>query len=176
MYILHFDGMLTTREQGGSHTGLMGYGWLLTRGGVERAHGFGLYVCVGNANSSLAEYFALTEALEAVSALSLYQEVVEIRGDARSVIDQMTGCASAGTMPIREMHLRALSLASGFSRLRWTWVPRRENASADRLSRRGLRQIILRPWEDLAHNGRTIWNRGGLQLLPLMDITLYQSR
>jgi ribonuclease HI len=176
MYILYFDGMLTTREQGWSQTGLMGYGWLLTRGGVERAHGFGLYVCVGNANSSLAEYFALTEALEAISALSLYQEVVEIRSDARSVIDQMTGYASVGTRPIREVRLRALSLASGFSHLRWTWVPRRENASADRLSRRGLRQMIVRPWEELADNKRTIWNRGGLQLLPLMDITLYQSR
>lgn len=175
MYKLHFDGMLYTREQGADQTSLLGYGWLLTRGGIERAHGFGLYFCLGNANSSLAEYLALTEALEAVLVLPLYQEFVEIRGDARSVIDQMTGTASASALPVKEMHHRACSLASGFSHLRWTWVPRRKNVSADRLSRRGLRQMVHRPWEDLAVSGRTPLERAGLRLLPLMDITLYQS-
>jgi ribonuclease HI len=174
-YILQFDGMLRTIYESPTPVDVLGYGWLLTREGREIAHGFGLFCCRGAVNSVLAEYLALSEGLEAIAYLHLNKDRVEIRGDARSVIDQMRGAASVSAPATLVMHQRARALSCRFRHLTWTWIPRNENKSADRLSRRGLRQIRAHLEESLRPARIPDKGPDGLKLVPIMDLTLVHS-
>ena len=144
-YHLQFDGMLHTLSEDPLTGGFLGYGWLITRHGIEVAYGFGLFAHKRMANSNLAEYLALIEGLEASVDLRIKNEPLEICGDAKSVIDQMRGAASISSLPTQKLYRRARKLACQFSHLSWDWVPRNKNKLADQLSRRGFRQIIVRP-------------------------------
>ena len=104
-YSLQFDGMLhTLSEENPRNGGFLGYGWLLTRDDSEIAYGFGLFAQKGTVNSNLAEYLALIEALEALLDLRIRNEHMEIRGDARCVIDQMTRAASISSLTTQRLY------------------------------------------------------------------------
>jgi ribonuclease HI len=137
MYTLHFDGMLRTAgNDGPNKPGFLGYGWLIQRNGTEIARGFGVFLRNCRAGSNAAEYLALIDGLEALADLRIAQEQVEIRGDAKCVIDQMIGTATVSAPLTKTLHRRARKLSRRFASLTWTWVPRRENRFADSLSRR----------------------------------------
>lgn len=145
MYILQFDGMLHFVRAEAGQAGLLGYGWLILNDTIEVARGFGLFAQARTANSNIAEYLALIEGLEALTDLKIRNEPIEIRGDAKCVIDQMKGIASVSSLPTRKLHRRAKRFVARFPALTWTWIPRRENKLADKLSRRGLRQLHIMP-------------------------------
>jgi ribonuclease HI len=167
--------MLRTIYESPTRLAVLGYGWLLTRDGLEIAHGFGLFYCRGAVNSVLAEYMALTEGLEAIADIHLNKDRVEIRGDARSVIDQMRGAASVSAPTTLAMHRRARALSCQFRHLTWKWIPRNENKLADRLSRRGLRQIRRHSEESVGTQNIPDIFPDGLKLVPIMDLTLVHS-
>jgi len=145
-YSLQFDGMLhTLSDENPQNGGFLGYGWLLTRDDTEIAYGFGLFAQKQTVNSNLAEYLALIEALEALLDLQIRNEHIEIRGDAKCVIDQMTGAASISSLSTQRLYRRARKLANQFRYLTWGWVPRNKNKPADKLSRRGLYQLFIKP-------------------------------
>jgi ribonuclease HI len=142
MYILQFDGMYQRSIPETQYwEGILGYGWLITKNGVEIAHGFGLFAHRRTASSSMAEYLALIEGLDALVDLRVENEVIEVRGDAKCVIDQMQGSSSVSSIPLRKLHRHACKLARNFHLLNWFWVPRQKNRQADQLSRRGLRYL-----------------------------------
>src|SRR4030095_11612032 len=136
MYILRFDGMLHTAGSEPTPVSLLGFGWVLERNSIEAARGFGLFLRNGKTGSNIAEYLALINGLETLVDLRIRHEAVEIRGDAKCVIDQMIGYARVSSPLTRQLYQRARTLARRFSDLTWIWVPRRENQHADRLSRR----------------------------------------
>jgi ribonuclease HI len=145
-YSLQFDGMLhTLSDENPRNGGFLGYGWLLIRDDTEIAYGFGLFAQKQTVSSNLAEYLALIEALEASLDLRIGNEHIEIRGDAKCVIDQMTGAASISSQPTQRLYKRARKLADRFNHLTWGWVPRAKNKPADKLSRRGLHQLYIKP-------------------------------
>jgi len=145
-YSLQFDGMLhTLSDENPRNGGFLGYGWLLTRDDIEIAYGFGLFAQKQTVNSNLAEYLALIDALEALLDLRIRNEHIEIRGDAKCVIDQMTGAASISSPVTQMLYQRARKLANQFNHLSWGWVPRAQNKQADKLSRRGLYQLFIKP-------------------------------
>jgi ribonuclease HI len=142
MYILQFDGMYQRSVPEIQYwEGILGYGWLIRKNGVEIAHGFGLFAHCRTASSSMAEYLALIEGLDAPVDLRVENEAIEIHGDAKCVIDQMLGSSSVSSLSLRKLHRRACKLAHNFHSLSWCWVPRQKNGQADQLSRRGLRYL-----------------------------------
>jgi ribonuclease HI len=174
MITLQFDGMLHTIDDEKPQTGgFLGYGWLITRDDSEIAYGFGLFAHKQTVNSNIAEYLALIEALEATLDFRIKDDCIEIRGDAKCVIDQMTGAASISSVPTRKLYSRAKKLADQFSHLTWGWVPRNKNKPADHLSRRGLRQLYVKPnaYENALNQLNAHPNSRGF--LPIMDLRVY---
>jgi ribonuclease HI len=148
MYILEFDGLFQ-RVPGETDptqkAGLLGYGWLITRDGVIVAKGHGLFAREKEATSGVAEYVALLEGLDALSDLGVNKEMVEVRGDAKFVIDQMTGDSEVNSDSVKPLHRHAMRLARSFHHINWVWTPRKRNRQADALSRLGLRKFYKNP-------------------------------
>jgi len=173
MYILKFDGMLHTSGTEPMPISLLGYGWILERNGLEVARGFGLFLRKCKTGSNIAEYLALIDGLETLVDLRIRHEAVQIRGDAKCVIDQMTGYAGVSSPLTKELNQRARTLAKDFTGLTWVWVPRSENRHADRLSRRSFHYLHYSP-----HLGREI-NRSRFssdqaeRLVPLVDLRVH---
>ena len=174
MYTLQFDGMLRFVDEKAGKAGLLGYGWLILNDEIEVARGFGLFAQTHTANSNIAEYLALIEGLEALADLKIRNELIEIRGDAKCVIDQMKGVASVSSLPTRKLHRRAERFAARFHSLTWTWIPRKENKIADKLSRRGLRQLHVMPraYENAMDQLNTC-SAGRGRLISLIDLRVY---
>lgn len=174
MYTLQFDGMFRAPESDRSNQfGLLGYGWLIQRDGQEIARGFGVFLRNCKAGSSAAEYLALIDGLEALTDLHITNEPVEIRGDAKCVIDQMTGAATVSSPLTRILHRRARKLSKRLGSLTWTWVPRRENRNADSLSRRSFLYLHYssRLDADAKPPKRPHLYKGGL--IPLVDLRIH---
>lgn len=179
MLVLSFDGLfrpLFPSSDPQSGAGLMCYGWLITRKGVILAHGHGAFARAKDANSNLAEYLALIEGLDAAFDLLRGDELVQVRGDAKSVIDQMRGAALVASERVKPLYLRAQRLADRLPRVEWVWTPRKDNRLADALSRRALRQMR----RDRASYQMALSNLLGQvkaqnRLLPVLDLRYYPA-
>lgn len=174
MYTLQFDGM--RRSAGGDWpepVGLLGYGWIIKRKNVEIARGYGVFLRIRQAGSSIAEYLALIDGLEALADLHITNEPIQIRGDAKCVIDQMSGLAGVSSPLTRLLYQRACGLSRRFAHLTWIWVPRRENSHADSLSRRSFQYLRYSPrFEREIKQKRSRIVYGG-SLVPLVDLRLH---
>ncbi len=144
MYTLRFDG-LYKKVVGGNHAasraGFMCYGWLIFKNGILIARGHGVFARGTDASSNIAEYLALIEGLEALSDMGVRTEPVLVMGDAKSVIDQMTGEAAVNATATRPLYKRARNIVRDFHSLTWCWTPRQFNRDADKLTRRAMSQI-----------------------------------
>jgi ribonuclease HI len=148
MYVLQFDGLFQRIDDltpSSSQAGLLGYGWLITQDKVIVARGHGLLARGKEATSGVAEYIALVEGLDALLDLGVREEAVEVRGDAKFVIDQMTGKSDVNSSSVRPLHRRARRLARRFQQITWVWTPRKQNRQADALSRLGLSEYYRTP-------------------------------
>lgn len=174
MYTLHFDGMLrASGNEWQNQPGLLGYGWLIQCNGSEVARGFGVFLRNCKAGSNAAEYLALIDGLEALADLRITKEAVEIRGDAKCVIDQMIGAATISAPLTKLLHRRAHKLSRRFSSLTWTWVPRRENRSADSLSRRSFLYLHYSSRLELDKNLSRKPHLDKSGLIPLVDLRIH---
>jgi ribonuclease HI len=175
MYKLQFDGQYQSKgpeTSSGFKAGLMGYGWLIFKNGQQAACGWGVFAQGKNAASNIAEYLALIEGLEALLDMKIGIEAVEIWGDARSVLDQMTGLAPVHSQPTMPYFLRARQLSGHLRHINWLWVPRSHNKKADQLSRQAIRQMHRTPGAyqkvlDAIVPGRP-------RLNPVFDLRVYQ--
>lgn len=149
MYTLRFDGLfmelpgypIEDESPRRPQIGIMGIGWLVTRGLSVVAQGHGAFARRKDASSNVAEYLALIEGLDALSDLGINGELVKVFGDSKTVIEQMRGVAAVNAESMWPVHLRARELAHRFLDLRWIWTPRKNNKAADRLTRRAVRQL-----------------------------------
>lgn len=159
-------------------SGVMCYGWLIYRNGSLVARGHGGFARREEASSNIAEYLALIEGLEALLDMGCEHEPVEIIGDARSVIDQMTGRAAVNSSSTRPLYKRAQYLSRHFPRLVWTWTPRRKNHAADLLTRRAMKQIRSDPDRYRAAIQRvetpSLPRRLHKHLFSLLDLRVFQ--
>jgi ribonuclease HI len=194
MITLRFDGLfrcltgdcpdtsnskLDPRMSGGVSSGVMCYGWLIYEDGRLVARGHGGFVRREEASSNIAEYLALIEGLQALLDMGFEREQVEVIGDARSVIDQMTGLAAVNAPSTRPLYRKARQLARGFTRLVWTWTPRRKNHAADLLTRRAMMQIRANPDRYRAAIERvetpSLPRRLRKHLFSLLDLRVFQT-
>ncbi len=105
---------------------------------------------VGVATNNVAEYRGLIEGL--TQAARLFPDAdVEARMDSRLVVEQMSGRWRIKHPDMKPLAVQAQRLASGFSSVRYTWIPRERNKHADRLANEAM---------DAAAKGRT-WEPTG---------------
>nr|NLD41065.1 reverse transcriptase-like protein [Actinomycetales bacterium] len=121
---------------GGSrgNPGPAGFGFVVTddRGGVllERA-GF-----LGRATNNVAEYMAVVVALEEIAAADPSARVT-VRADSKLVVEQLSGRWKIKNAELQQLALRA-KRAIPPAQVRYSWVPRAENAAADALANRAM--------------------------------------
>ena len=154
----------------------MGYGWVIFKRESIVAQGFGMFAQRKNATSCISEYLALIEGLEALADLRVQFAPVEIRGDAKSVINQMQGFTRINSTVIRNLQRQALKIAKHFNQLSWAWIPRRENRYADMLSRHAVVQTGAtsgKPTHLLNQAQSKLFTSG--RLIPLMDLRVYTN-
>ncbi len=87
---------------------------------------------LGVATNNVAEYRGLIAGLEAAAELGARE--VSVRMDSKLVVEQMSGrwkVKHAAMIPLAD---RAKRLVAGFDRVSFQWIPRAENAHADRLA------------------------------------------
>lgn len=176
MLTLQFDGLFRCAPNElhlSDDAGVMCYGWVILRDDLFVARGHGGYARGQDASSNVAEYLALIEGLEALIDMQSHNEPIVICGDAKSVIEQMQGKASVYAGSIKPLYRKARKLAHQLNHIEWVWTPRRNNHTADALTRRALRQIRANPEQ---FEGAFV-NRGrpSHRLLPILDLRMYQA-
>lgn len=87
---------------------------------------------IGRATNNVAEYRGLIAALD--DALNLGAVEVQVLMDSKLVIEQMSGRWRVKHPDLVELHGQARSLAAQFRRISFSWIPREQNAYADRLA------------------------------------------
>ncbi len=127
---------VVVQADGGSrgNPGPAGYGAVLTdadTGAVIAEDGS----VIGRATNNVAEYSGLIAGLRMAADLAP-DAVVEVRMDSKLVVEQMAGRWKVKHPDMRPLHAEATRLAP--SGTTYTWVPRAENAHADRLANEAL--------------------------------------
>ncbi|MCK8673398.1 bifunctional RNase H/acid phosphatase [Rhodococcus sp. NPDC003382] len=87
---------------------------------------------IGIATNNVAEYRGLIAGLTA--ARELGADAVDVRMDSKLVVEQMSGRWKIKHPDMIPLAARARELAAGFDRVDFTWIPRMQNAYADRLA------------------------------------------
>jgi ribonuclease H / adenosylcobalamin/alpha-ribazole phosphatase len=87
---------------------------------------------IGVATNNVAEYRALIAGLE--DAVRLGASEADVFMDSKLVVEQMSGRWKVKHPDLIELHAQARKLASRLDRISYAWVPRAQNAHADRLA------------------------------------------
>jgi ribonuclease HI len=128
MITIYFDGLCRPRNPGGVAT----YGYLIYRDGKKVKSGFGVIGSGAGMTNNVAEYSGLKFAVSWVSGNGFDDEIV-IKGDSRLVIQQMNGSWQVKSETSKKFVPEIRSLL-GDRKTKFIWIPRGQNAEADRLS------------------------------------------
>ena len=128
----HFDGSCDPNPGG-----ICTYGFVVWRDGRKIHEGRGVAAPRGpGATNNVAEYTGCIRALEWIR----YEKTVEpivIRGDSELVLKQLKGQYKVRSPLLAPLYWRARELLTELPGVRFEWIPREQNADADRLA--GLR-------------------------------------
>ena len=129
---------LVVEADGGSrgNPGVAGYGAVVRDAAtgevlVERAGPLGRH------SNNVAEYRGLIAGLQAAVALQAHADV-EVRMDSKLVVEQMSGRWKIKHPDMQALAGEARALVAQLGTVTWTWVPREQNGTADRLSNLGM--------------------------------------
>ncbi len=129
-------GAVIVHADGGSrgNPGPAGYGAVVLDldGTVLAERSAALGVCTNN----VAEYSGLIAGLQA--ARDLGASVVTARLDSKLAVEQMSGRWKIKNAELRSLAAAAAELAASFDRVEYEWVPRAQNAHADRLANQAM--------------------------------------
>ncbi len=129
--VRHF--VMTTDGGSRGNPGPAGYGAVIHEGNTVVAE---LYDFIGIASNNVAEYSGLVAGLSAIHQLDP-KATIDVRMDSKLVVEQMSG-----RWQIKHADMRALAKEARSSHspdlVTYTWIPREENAHADRLANRAL--------------------------------------
>lgn len=87
---------------------------------------------IGRATNNVAEYRGLIAGLAAAAELGA--DEVDVRMDSKLVVEQMSGRWQVKHPDMIPLAARAREQAASFARVTYTWIPRAQNAHADRLA------------------------------------------
>ncbi|MBW8484775.1 bifunctional RNase H/acid phosphatase [Actinomadura parmotrematis] len=88
---------------------------------------------IGHATNNVAEYRGLIAGLAAAASLDPAAEVL-VRMDSKLVVEQMSGRWKIKHADMVPLAARAREIAAGLGSVAYEWIPRAENAAADRLA------------------------------------------
>jgi broad specificity phosphatase PhoE/ribonuclease HI len=126
---------VVVEADGGSrgNPGLAGYGAVVR---ADSADGGGVLAerqgALGTTTNNVAEYSGLIAGLTAAAEVGA--DEVDVRMDSKLVIEQMAGRWQIKHPGLRPLAAEAAALVKGFKAVRFSWIPRAENAHADRLA------------------------------------------
>ncbi|AHC26376.1 MULTISPECIES: bifunctional RNase H/acid phosphatase [Mycobacteriaceae] len=87
---------------------------------------------IGRATNNVAEYRGLIAGLEAAAELDATEVAVYM--DSKLVVEQMSGRWRVKHPDLLELHREATQAARRFADVQYAWIPRAQNAHADRLA------------------------------------------
>jgi broad specificity phosphatase PhoE/ribonuclease HI len=87
---------------------------------------------IGHATNNVAEYRGLIAGLE--EAVKVGATEVDVRMDSKLVVEQMSGRWQVKHPDLKVLIEQAKAVATKFDRISYAWIPRAENAHADRLA------------------------------------------
>ncbi|MBM7460414.1 bifunctional RNase H/acid phosphatase [Rhodococcus coprophilus] len=90
------------------------------------------HASIGRATNNVAEYRGLIAGLTAAAELGA--DEADVRMDSKLVVEQMSGRWKVKHPDMIPLAAAARDVASRFRRVEYTWIPRAENAYADRLA------------------------------------------
>lgn len=96
---------------------------------------------IGVATNNVAEYTALIEGLKLAQEKGVTE--IDVRMDSKLVVNQVRGEWKIKNDALRRLAARAESLLRRFDRKSLTYVPRAENAAADKLANQGMDAAAL---------------------------------
>jgi len=132
MLLLNFDGSCNPNPGG-----VCSYGFVVWRDHVKIQEGHGNAAPRGSgATNNVAEYTGCIRALEWVLGQGIEEPVV-VRGDSELVLKQLKGEYKVRSPLLAPLYWRARELVQECRSLRFEWVPREQNADADRLASLG---------------------------------------
>jgi len=129
---LYFDGACEPVNPGG----VASYGFILIVG-KKKYVGWG--IAETNSTNNVAEYWAIIKGLQ--RALELGITDIEIKGDSKLVVNQVAGRWRIKAAHLRPLVKKAKAVLNKFASWQIEWIPREENAEADRASRQPLKAI-----------------------------------
>jgi len=143
LIIIHIDGLCEPINPGGTAT----YGYVIKNSDTGKviARKSGLVGKGPSMSNNVAEYAALCEALRDLMKQGWENELIEIRGDSKLVINQMAGNWKFREGLYEEKYREAKNLASYFTKLTFKWVPRDDNEEADALTRDAYERALKSP-------------------------------
>jgi len=132
MLIANFDGSCNPNPGG-----VCSYGFVVWRDTTRIQEGHGSAAPRGpGATNNVAEYTGCIRALEWMLTQGFGEPVV-LRGDSELVLKQLKGDYKVRSPLLAPLYWKARELAARFTSLRFEWVPREQNAEADRLASLG---------------------------------------
>lgn len=147
---VYFEGLCEPINPGGVAT----YGYIIYEDGKKLKEDWAFVAEGEGASNNLAEYAGVFAALEWLVANGYRQRKVEVRGDSRQVVNQMNGSWRVKRGLYIPKYEEAKKLKGEFRQIEFRWVPRKENTTADRLSRRAYEDYcIQRGREVVYHKG-----------------------
>ena len=133
MIVVYVDGLCEPVNPGGIAT----YGFIIKdeTDGRTVARRSGLVGRGPEMSNNVAEYAALVEALQTLVTQGKTGEKIEVRGDSKLVINQMSGNWKFHQGLYGDKYRKAKVLTVQFPQISFKWVPREENEEADSLTR-----------------------------------------
>lgn len=158
--------------------GLATYGWIVVKDHVMVGQGYGAHNNFIEATSNAGEYFGLIHGLEALLDMGFKDKKIVVRGDSKTVIEQMQYHARVSSPAILPIFDHAQALASQFTQLRWHWVPRKYNKASDRLTRRALKQYRMYANQNFfqRHHYQPSETIGAECENPLFDLNVFNTK
>jgi len=106
---------------------------------------------IGQATNNIAEYTALYYALR--RAISLGLKSVIVRSDAELVVKQLNGQYKVKSQRLLPIHLACKKAIRAFDRFKLEFIPRSENARADKMVRRVIKSHLSKKSDSQAEQG-----------------------
>jgi len=98
-----------------------------------------------NSTNNVAEYTALTKALQWLLANKLDSTKVEIKTDSQLIVNQLAGDYKVKARRILALYREVLLLKSKFQDIQIRWIPRQNNQEADMLTNKAYNMALQNP-------------------------------
>ncbi len=138
MIEVYTDGLCMPVNPGGTAT----FGFEIRRDGRRIYEDCGVVGEGEKMSNNVAEYVAVQKAALWLVSNGQASEDILFKSDSRLVVNQMKGDWKVHKGLYIDYHRRALDAVRKLRRVRFTWIPRRENEYADSLTERAYREHL----------------------------------